>query len=155
MFDHQGAVYACVWLGLLALLAAVVLDCWRPGRTHSAADGRPLRLNRHCCGVVLGRGLVVPVVLCALLAGVLLDFAGREICSTPLGYCSTISCVCSNEIWQGYVFMFVALTLTPALVIMGVARGSTKFLCCVRAIGCGQYDRLYVFVVVVRMRQHS
>jgi len=32
-------------------------------------------------------------------------------CETGLGGCFTISCVCANYIWQGYVFMFCAFAL--------------------------------------------
>ena len=136
-------VWAFLVLGVASLFVAIVMDCWRPGRTHNAG-GKPLQLNRHCCGVIMGRGLLIPLIFVLLLALLLLDFANQpDSCTTPLGYCATISCVCGNIIWQGYVFMFVALSLTPVLVIMGVVRGSTKFLCCLRGASCGQYDRLY------------
>lgn len=32
-------------------------------------------------------------------------------CETPLGACNTISCVCGNYVWKGYVFMFFCLAL--------------------------------------------
>ena len=42
-------------------------------------------------------------------------------CETGLGGCFTISCVCANYIWQGYVFMFFVLALFCANVLLLVS----------------------------------
>jgi hypothetical protein len=36
-------------------------------------------------------------------------------CQTPLGYCSTISCIAANIWYSGYVFMFVSITMNAGM----------------------------------------
>ena len=43
-------------------------------------------------------------------------------CATGLGQCTTISCMSGNTYFQGYVFMFVSLTLSAVLLIQEVHR---------------------------------
>ena len=43
-------------------------------------------------------------------------------CATGLGQCTTISCICGNIYFQGYVFMFVSLTLCAVLLIQDLHR---------------------------------
>ena len=38
-------------------------------------------------------------------------------CSTALGECRTISCICGNAIPEGYVFMFVVITANAVIVL--------------------------------------
>eukprot|EP00750_Incisomonas_marina_P018136 INCI2725.1.p1 GENE.INCI2725.1~~INCI2725.1.p1 ORF type:complete len:444 (-),score=39.42 INCI2725.1:248-1579(-) len=160
--EQYDAVATSISLGLAALSVTTILECWRPGRTHDE-QGRAIFLNRDCCGTLYKRAMVIPFILVVLLALIMLDFAQQDdVCLTPMGYCASISCVCGNIIWQGYVFMFVSLTLSPVLLLTGALRGSKKRLCCGPCVGrrhvesgsgnsqsrsgclgCGaQYDRL-------------
>ena len=43
-------------------------------------------------------------------------------CSTALGECRTISCICGNAIPEGYVFMFCCLVLTSVILVQRISR---------------------------------
>ena len=135
-------VLALVVVGCVALVIAAIMDCYRPGATHDD-DGTPYRLNRECCGQVIHRGLVVPMVMLVVL-GVILAALGStdDLCKTPMAYCRSISCISGTIMWQGYVYMFVMLSLIPVLLISGIMTNARKQLCCVEcyALSCGQYD---------------
>mmetsp|Transcript_19081 Transcript_19081/g.28861 ORF Transcript_19081/g.28861 Transcript_19081/m.28861 type:complete len:448 (-) Transcript_19081:788-2131(-) len=63
----------------------------------------------------------VLVILWLCMWGFLIPFnlllASSRPCATALGDCSTISCVSGNRYIQGYVFMFVSLTLIAVLLL--------------------------------------
>ena len=63
------------------------------------------------------------VALVAFLVGFFQLHAEPHPCVTALGGCSTISCVCANYYFQGYVFMFVLLTLVSLELIKEVNKG--------------------------------
>jgi len=48
-------------------------------------------------------------------------------CSSPLGECGSISCVCGNDYWEGYVFMFFTLCTASMVVVRAVARLRAKW----------------------------
>jgi len=132
--DPEGAVRIFVGMGWLVALAAMILDTWRPGKTRGTngqLSYQPIS-GRQCCMTLIKRAMLIPLTLLLILGMVIIGMAGRELCKTPLGYCPTISCICGNAIWQGYVFMFVTLSTSSLLLIMGITRKSTKSLRCGR-----------------------
>lgn len=138
--DHFIEIVCCLGLGVSVVFVTTLMECCRPGRVKDPS-GLQINLNRDCCGSLIKRGLIVPVLLVLLLALVMLNYAlQEETCLTPFGYCASISCICGNIIWQGYVFMFVTLSLSPTLLLLGVFRNAKKSLCCSRTFSCYQYD---------------
>ena len=142
--SEVAGVTTCVLLALVCVIVTGIADCYRPGSVRVKSDGKAVEstANRECCGIMFGRGLVIPTILVAVL-GALIEGATvlTPLCESPMGYCATVSCVSANIVWQGYVFMFLTLTLTPTLVLIGIFRHAQKLLCCVRFYhcGCNQY----------------
>jgi len=71
------------------------------------------------------RSSIIVVFSVAIFAFMVTFFAlqNEDIpCATGLGQCTTISCMSGNTYFQGYVFMFVSLTLSAVLLIQDLHR---------------------------------
>ena len=71
------------------------------------------------------RSSIIVVFFVAIFAFLVTFFALHDEsnpCATGLGQCTTISCICGNTYFQGYVFMFVSLTLCAVLLIQDLHR---------------------------------
>lgn len=91
----------------------------------------------------------MPVIFVILMGAIIFLFLMEEnVCDTPIGYCSSISCVCGNVLWQGYVFMFVTLSLGPALLMIGITDVSQPRLCCRNGSRDGKGLTFMPFIVV-------
>ena len=53
------------------------------------------------------RSLSIPPYISRAQCPMIVAMFSDRPCETGLGGCFTISCVCANYIWQGYVFMFL------------------------------------------------
>lgn len=108
------------------------------------------KLSQDCCAVFFKHGLVVPIIFVIIMGCIIIVYLteGSDICKTPIGYCASISCVCGNVLWQGYVFMFVTLALGPTLLIIGVVQGTQPRLCCKNGSRDGKGLSLIPFVIV-------
>ena len=137
------AVIGYVVLGDLFLLMAAVFESWRScsGACCGTDKRKTSKLpsndcvaffdsgskSARCGQVICYGGLAVPFILVICLGLLILALnAGDDICKTALGYCSTISCVCGNVIWHGYVFMFITLVLAPIVLVISLLRGFEK-----------------------------
>lgn len=107
-------------------------------------------LSQDCCTVFFKHGLVVPVIFVVIMGCIILMHLNQVggICQTPIGYCSSISCVCGNVLWQGYVLMFVTLSLGPTLFMIGVMQGTQPRLCCKNGSRDGKGLTFVPFVIV-------
>lgn len=82
------------------------------------------------CGVGLlsldcGLSGLLSINFCAFFAFVIMFYSLLMTdypCSTALGMCRTISCVCGNAITEGYVFMFALLLLTSSILVQRFSR---------------------------------
>lgn len=106
--------------------------------------------SQDCCGVFFKHGLVVPILFVIIIGCIIVIHLTESggICDTPIGYCASISCVCGNVLWQGYVFMFVTLSLGPTLLVIGVMRGTQPRLCCKNGSRDGKGLSFIPFVIV-------
>lgn len=82
------------------------------------------------CGVGLlsldcGLSGLLTINFCALFAFVITFYSlllSDHPCTTALGECQTISCVCGNVIREGYAFMFALLLLTSSILVQRFSR---------------------------------
>ena len=135
----DGALVRCVdkldrgnmfWIVVLAvfpvcfaILMAVFCDCKKlcwPCCDENHRNEQSGRMRR-----TLLRSSIIVVFFVAISAFMITFFALQNEsnpCATALGQCTTISCVCGNRYFQGYVFMFVSLTLCAVLLIQDLHR---------------------------------
>ena len=106
--------------------------------------------TKDCCTVFFKHGVVIPVIFVLLMGAIIVIFLIEDngVCETPIGYCASISCVCGNVLWQGYVFMFVTLSLGPVLLMIGVMHGTQPRLCCKSGSRDGKGLSFFPFLIV-------
>ena len=127
---------------LLAFFAPIVAARWSKVRTWCGAagdDDRQALSPTHramidppmfLCGVGLlplecGLSGLLTVIWVMCLAVVVVFFMmlnSAHPCSTGLGECRTISCMCGNVLPEGYVFMFCSLMITSLILVQRIAR---------------------------------
>jgi hypothetical protein len=129
---------------LIALLAPIFARSSRPCATdddsplsstyiHSPSTRQraaPIDPPMFLCGVGLmplecGMSGLLTVITVMWFAFVVVFFAllnDERPCTTALGRCRTISCVCGNVIPEGYVFMFCMLCTTSVLLVQRFSR---------------------------------
>eukprot|EP00040_Diaphanoeca_grandis_P026663 m.149695 g.149695 ORF g.149695 m.149695 type:complete len:468 (-) comp30676_c1_seq1:139-1542(-) len=81
-------------------------------------------------GILLYRdGVYVLIVLAfSALAFVLWPLTNPDhACEGAVATCSTISCVCGNLIWQGYVWMFVVIVLNAFILLKALAKNLNTY----------------------------
>ena len=109
----------------LDLHSTFVLDNARAStvfRTPSATEIDP---PMYLCGIglcplgcgVTGLMVIIFVMVMAFIVVFYGLLANDYPCSTGLGRCRTISCVCGNAYAQGYVFMFGCLVITAFVLV--------------------------------------
>jgi len=98
-----GMVKFLFWFCIVACTGRVVMTEWHfPG---SAARAMFHIGGATACILMLGVGLVA------------YSIPNNDHPCNLLASCNTISCISASILWQGYVFMFVALALFPCLII--------------------------------------
>lgn len=138
-------VIVCVPL-LLAFLSPIVASLFSSERACRAGgscchgdDDRPARAPMHRSAIdppmFLGGVGLLPLecgfsglltiiwVMSATFVGTFFYLLNQSHpCSTALGECRTISCICGNAIPEGYVFMFCCLVLTSVILVQRISR---------------------------------
>ena len=133
--DQFRALILCVCVPLLlAFLSPIVASLFslhfRSGSCCHGDDDRPARAPLHRSAIdppmFLGGVGLLPLecgfsglltiiwVMAATFVGTFFYLLNQSHpCSTALGECRTISCICGNAIPEGYVFMFSCLYASP------------------------------------------
>ena len=118
-----GIVFLAFFPVCFAILMAVFCDCKtlrRPCCDEKHRNKESGRVRK-----TLLRSSIIVVFFVAIFAFLVTFFALHDEsnpCATGLGQCTTISCICGNTYFQGYVFMFVSLTLCAVLLIQDLHR---------------------------------
>jgi len=125
---------------ILPIIVALVTPCIARGSCFGRDDDREAAIFRSrnrridppmfLGGVGLlpldcGHSGLLTVIVILILAFVVTFYASLtslQPCNSALGECRTISCVCGNEIPQGYVFMFCSLSITSLILVQRVSR---------------------------------
>lgn len=90
----------------------------------------PLDPPMYLCGVGLlpldcglsGLLTVVMVMACGFVVIFFSMLSTERPCTTGLGMCRTISCICGNLLPEGYVFMFCMLSITSVILVQRISR---------------------------------
>ena len=115
-----GIVFLAFFPVVFAISMAVFCDCKKC--PPCCDEAREKNVTERVKKTLLRNSIIV-VFFVAIFAFMVTFFALQSEdhpCATGLGQCTTISCICGNTYFQGYVFMFVSLTLCAVLLIKDV-----------------------------------